>query len=98
MAAGSAVLEVRYGWTVADGRIDALWMRIQVRGEPWAVASPAESVESVESRRLGGTQVIRIEGSGPCEFQLEGPEGQRWPPEPIRLSPPERPELTWWEL
>lgn len=95
MAAGSAVLEVRYGWTVADGRIDALWMRIQVRGEPWAVASPAESVES---RRLGGTQVIRIEGSGPCEFQLEGPEGQRWPPEPIRLSPPERPELTWWEL
>lgn len=91
MAAGSAVLEVRFGWV----RSGELWIRLVIRGRPWAVRAPTEGVES---RLVGGAQVIRIAQPGPVALQLVGPAGEIWPPEPVVLEPPARPELAWWEL
>ena len=96
MAAGSAVRELRYGWTVDHaGVADALWVRVSVRGEAWQVRLPADRAEA---RHVDGQLIVRIPGDQPVELQFSGPEGLRWPPEPITLTPPEQASLAWWEL
>ncbi len=92
MAAGSAVLAVRYGWSIEGD----LWLRAEVRGEDWAIRRPTPAEAPSESRLVDGHLVVRIPAAEEVAIQLVGPEGQAWPPEPAPLSPPAEPVLAWW--
>ena len=94
MAAGSAVVEVRYGWSVAESTIEALWLRIETRGSGWRVATPTHA----EARVVGGALVVRVNGGEAVDIQLVDDAGAQWPNEPLTLVPPVQPLLAWWEV
>ena len=96
MAQGSAVLEIRYGWSSADNPtgVGDLWVRVAVRGDQWRVREPMQA----ESRVIGDALVIQIPRARRAALQLEGPGGVVWPPAPVVLEAPERPSLTWWDV
>ncbi|MEN0060975.1 MAG: glycoside hydrolase family 57 protein [Myxococcota bacterium] len=89
MAQGAAVTELRYGWTV-DG---ALWVRVSA-GPDLRLSAP----DDPEVRVQDGITVARFDGGAPRPFQWAGPDGVRWPAEPITLALPAHPTLSWWDV